>query len=1102
MGLGSEDKHVEIPRHQIDEGKYEIIEKLSEGGMGAVYKVRHRLLDEVRVIKVMRPHLVEDVDLRNRFLREARTAIKLAHANLIKIRDCAVDSDGNAYIVMEHLEGLNLEQILERFGPPPIAVSLEIAQQALDALAYLHRKEIVHRDISADNLMVTTSDEGRPRVVLIDLGIAKVLRTGITCITQEGVFVGKIRYSSPEQISGSEAGPIDQRSDLYSFAVVLCELLTGVFPLPGNSSRSVSLINAHLNLAPLPFTETDPQARVPRSLQAAVMKSLEKRPQDRHRSAEAFREELLAIQAAVPFLEEHLQQTARYRPLADSADFGEATEDRLAVAFPIDPPPPTRPPGTADETSGPEGDGDGLPEPAQPASGSLPPSAASLTEQLARVDLLFSSGRFAEAESALLLVEQAHGISPRTQCQRQKVEAQLERISRAVELAQAAKQDLQAERFEDAIAKAEQALEIDADSPRLRATLAEVRLGLRQGEQEQQKQEEIAKAVKEIEEQLSQGDLEAAVLSRDRALLRFGEIAQLEPLLDRIRLTEQEHRKREAEVSNLLEQARERVRQQDIGGAREVLLAAQTLDPDNSAVCNLIAETTASLQREENERNLAQGIADAATAIEEQLEGRDFEEASRLLREARDHHGATQVFATLKRRLAELVAEHARFEQLVGDAEKSLQSSHFESAILDLEQALLIDPESDRVSQTLDQARRGLARQKEVERVISDARADLDQRRFEPAVLKLEAALGLEPDNSAVLDTLTAARTALDQDRTIRKLRSEAGRDLANRRFQAAVAKLEEALAISPEDVKTQELLVEARQGLDQQKAIVAPPSKVGEHLADGSFQEAEVKLEQALALDPEDATTQNLHAEAGRRCPPQVYGATARIRVGEAIAQFSEPAVAVVAPQAEVDPADPHRPEDQARPGEQESPSLLLELTDTVADIEDLLERGELEEATRELEQAEATYGSQKILAEFRTYLEAFQQDAAQQEGAGPGGQEGCGQVSTGDDRADAVAEIAGLLQSGEFRRAHHALCEAVTVHGNHASFGPLRQRLDDEVDETAADIEDMAGRGEIKKAEQLLTGARETFGENRVLDLLAAWLAELRSADGQTNR
>ena len=285
-----------MEKYDYLDGKYELLEKLHEGGMGTIYKVRHRLLDEIRVIKVMRPQHETNEGLRARFLREAQMAVRLRHPNIAQMYDFAFDESGRGYIVMEYVAGISLQQMLERVGAPSLRLSLDIARQTLTGLGFLHRKGIVHRDISPDNLMVAWDEFGRPMVKLIDLGIAKVV-TSTTALTVSGTFLGKLLYASPEQFGGS-ADKVDQRSDIYSFGVVLYELFTGNHPFPGASPQE--LIAGHLVKPPLDFAIGDPDGRVPEDLRAIVLKAIAKKPDDRYAGAEALDEALAAVQARFP----------------------------------------------------------------------------------------------------------------------------------------------------------------------------------------------------------------------------------------------------------------------------------------------------------------------------------------------------------------------------------------------------------------------------------------------------------------------------------------------------------------------------------------------------------------------------------------------------------------------------------------------------------------------------------------------------------------------------------------------------------------------------------------------------------------------------------
>jgi TonB family protein len=324
---------------QID-GKYEILGKLREGGMGAIYKVRHRLLDEVRVVKVIRSQADTVGEAADRFLREAKAANKLRHPNIAVLHDFAVADDGQAFIVMEYIDGWNLLEVLSGFGPPPIALTVEIARQSLKALGYLHRHKIAHRDVSPDNLMLTRDVDGHPLVKLIDLGIAKALE-GQGGLTTTGVFLGKPRYGSPERFSGAGW---DERSDLYSFGVVLYELLTGRPPFAGNDPAS--LMAGHLFRPPIDFAETDPAGQVPPELRALVLHALAKKPDERIASAEAFAWELAMLQDRFPLTREDLDRVwGALLPLGTGsvpvvASPG-STQDRLDLEFGLVKTPPT-----------------------------------------------------------------------------------------------------------------------------------------------------------------------------------------------------------------------------------------------------------------------------------------------------------------------------------------------------------------------------------------------------------------------------------------------------------------------------------------------------------------------------------------------------------------------------------------------------------------------------------------------------------------------------------------------------------------------------------------------------------------------------------------
>ncbi|HWM94001.1 MAG TPA: TonB family protein [Thermoanaerobaculia bacterium] len=302
------------------EAKYEILERIGQGGMGAVYKARHRLLDQVRAIKVIRTPVELSAEAGERFLLEARVASRLRHPNLAVLHDYAVADDGNAWLVLEWIEGITLREALRRHGPPPLPLSLEIASQTCEALGYLHRERIIHRDVSPGNLMLTRDFDGKPLVKLIDLGLAKALEGTGDGLTTGGLFLGKLRYASPEQF-GSEG--VDARSDLYSLGVVLYEMLTGWCPVEGHDP--MSWMAGHLFRNPLSFDESDPQGRIPDDLRELVLRTLSKKPDERPSSAEEMAETLRRIQDRYPLLGDEMEGV-----------FGDAAADAPIAIAPVE----------------------------------------------------------------------------------------------------------------------------------------------------------------------------------------------------------------------------------------------------------------------------------------------------------------------------------------------------------------------------------------------------------------------------------------------------------------------------------------------------------------------------------------------------------------------------------------------------------------------------------------------------------------------------------------------------------------------------------------------------------------------------------------------
>lgn len=280
------------------DGKYKILERLGTGGMGEVYKVTHMFLGAARVIKVIRPQISESADAHERFLREARAATKVQHPNVATLHDFSALPDGSHYMVWEFIDGENLAQRIRTQGTLPPRYAVQLAIQALHGLEAIHRAGIVHRDISPENLMITRQTGGEERVKVIDMGVAKV--EGATDnATNVGVFVGKLRYASPEHLGFlAEGDRIDARADLYSMGMVLYEMLTGRPPFEATSPHEYVMLHSRdTQFKPL---DLPPELPGGAQLQAVLARALERDRNERFASAREFAAALEEVEKSLP----------------------------------------------------------------------------------------------------------------------------------------------------------------------------------------------------------------------------------------------------------------------------------------------------------------------------------------------------------------------------------------------------------------------------------------------------------------------------------------------------------------------------------------------------------------------------------------------------------------------------------------------------------------------------------------------------------------------------------------------------------------------------------------------------------------------------------
>lgn len=212
-------------------GRYELLARVGGGGMALVYKARDLLLNRFVAVKVLRQQFTHDDDFVKRFRREAQAAASLSHPNIVSIYDVGQVEDTH-YIVMEFIDGANLNEIIRDRAPLQVDEAVKITAQICDALEHAHHNQIIHRDIKPHNILI--GNNGRVKVT--DFGIARAVTS--STITQTGSVIGSVHYFSPEHAKGVATG---EKSDLYSLGIVLYQMLTGRLPFLGESPISVAL---------------------------------------------------------------------------------------------------------------------------------------------------------------------------------------------------------------------------------------------------------------------------------------------------------------------------------------------------------------------------------------------------------------------------------------------------------------------------------------------------------------------------------------------------------------------------------------------------------------------------------------------------------------------------------------------------------------------------------------------------------------------------------------------------------------------------------------------------------------------------------------------
>ena len=327
-------------------GRYEVLEEIGAGAMGAVFKGRDPVMDRVVAIKTIHASaLVGPMaeQYRERFTREARAAGRLAHPGIVTVFDAGVEGE-TPYLVMEYVPGRTLEEVLHSGEHYPIDKVCEIGQQLAEALAYAHANGVIHRDIKPANIQLTGTPE---RAKVMDFGVAKLTQAQVT---STGTLLGTPAYMAPEQFTGM---PLDGRSDLFSLGVILYWMATGDKPFSGDTITAVSYKIVHTE----PIAPRQLNPGLPQGLETVILKCLAKDPAARHQTGDELAADLAALRTSQP------TATASGIPAAPAANTGgtissaatvplsaSAQMRRSGTQAPPQPPAPAVPPSASQRT--------------------------------------------------------------------------------------------------------------------------------------------------------------------------------------------------------------------------------------------------------------------------------------------------------------------------------------------------------------------------------------------------------------------------------------------------------------------------------------------------------------------------------------------------------------------------------------------------------------------------------------------------------------------------------------------------------------------------------------------------------------------------------
>ena len=841
-------------------GRYEVVDLIGRGGMGALYRARDPRIGRFVAIKQLRPEF-DTPELRDRFSREAAAAGSLSHPNIVTIYDVGED-DGLPFIAMEYVRGETFTDILGLRPPLSILRKVQLTEEVCAGLAHAHEAGIVHRDIKPANLIV--GSEGI--VKILDFGIAKLTASGMTL---PGVILGTLNYMAPEQVRGTA---VDARADIFAVGAVLYELLTHQQAFPGRAADEV--FDRILNGAPRPITESCPD--IDPRLVDLVDFALEKDPDQRIQEIAWLQKELANIR---------LKPSAG-EPRRSSARRASSSQRQAGVLTPVPAPVPGNGPAISPDRD-------------------LAARRAQIDEHLIAAKHAFDAGNYDAAIESCKQVLMLDDSDERAISQLDRIHAAFDEQQAHADLVAHEQQaearlragvDAARRRFAGGDHQAAlQLLEaLDPASHALVAeTLEELRSALREIEDERRASRERAERRQRLMDVLGAA---RAAIQNDRLdeAVRLLEMLrdidrdapEVSDFAERVRRA-QDAARLKGEIDVILREFDEALRLNDLPRAGDRLNAAAMLAPHDPgvdgartrldhAMAALAAKEAAEARAREAEQRLEQsaahfengdlaGAADmlklaAALAPQDPRVG----EFSARLQEATERRAAAEAAERLAHQIAELIASASRRFQSAGD-----RTSELVSALRDADQALALDPgnaDALNLKAAIEESIAALREAARVKAVVNNARTRFANGKPQAAIRLLEESQPeSHPEIAAALSELRDALQKIEEERRVEQERivkqervaallTDAQTAMRDNRFEAALEHLAAAAEIDPASPE----IVRLRERVHQEQAAARLVAELDSRLADfdgrltaGDLPAATDRLEAAATLAP-----------------------------------------------------------------------------------------------------------------------------------------------------------------------------------------------------------------------------------------------------------